>query len=81
MHRFEGLLLAFRIDVHVDVGAERERRSPVAEGESGIEFSGFLERRNGLLVIERIDVTHPLIEPLLRFGVFRRDRNVETAET
>jgi hypothetical protein len=75
------LLFTIGIDVEIDVRSERERRAPVGHREIRIELRRLLERLDGRLVIESVQIRHSLIEVPLRLGVLRARGVVNSAQT
>ena len=74
------MFFAIGIDVEVDVGSERERDAPICDREAGIELRRLLERFDGRLMIETVQIRHPLIEISLRLRIFRADSKMRFAE-
>ena len=67
-------------DGHVVVGADRQRHAPIARGADRIALGRGGERAGRLVVVERPEQPHALIEVSLRLGRRDRGRPVERAE-
>src|SRR5205823_7377250 len=76
-----GAFLAGRVDIHIDVGTERQSDSPQGHRSVRIERRGALEATDGLVVVERVDERQALVKKLLRLGVAGSDGMMMTAES
>jgi hypothetical protein len=74
LHRGHRLLRPFRFDHRlVDVPAVGDGDAPVGHRAFGVEGGGPLEGANRLVVVEREQERHPLVEIRLRVGVLGGD--------